>query len=115
MTDSNTAPQNFLDELSGSLLLTNVGTPFLIGLAVGYFAKKVIRLGLAVSGAVIALLFVLEHFGIISVNIGHLQALAGSAAETAKTSSEFLTANLKQYSSQGVSAVAGFFVGLKLG
>ena len=87
----------------------------MIGLAVGYFAKKVIRFGLLLSGAIIALLFILEHFGVISVNSDNLQLLATSATETAKSSSDFLTANLNKYSSQGLSAVGGFFVGLKLG
>lgn len=106
---------NILDDLSNSFLVGNLGTPFVIGLAVGYFAKKVLRLGLLVSGAMIALLFVLEHFDIISINIDHLHSLAGTATDTAKASGELLIDKLKNYSSQGLSAIGGFYFGLKLG
>jgi uncharacterized membrane protein (Fun14 family) len=114
----NTIPKtdtSIFDDLSNSFIVGTVGTPFVIGLAVGYFAKKVLRLGLLVLGAMIAMLFVLEHFSIISINIEQLQSLAGTASDTAKASSGFLMDKLKNYSSQGISAVGGFYLGLKLG
>ena len=36
--------------LSGSSLLSELGPAFIIGLAVGYFAKKVFRIGLFLFG-----------------------------------------------------------------
>jgi len=39
------------DIFSSTFLIGNVGAPFVIGLAVGYFAKKMIRTALFLGGA----------------------------------------------------------------
>ena len=54
------------DVFPSALLLTNVGVPFVIGVAVGYFAKKMLRVALFLGGAAIVLLFVSEYYGIMS-------------------------------------------------
>jgi len=106
---------NGTDFLSSEFLFGNVGAPFVIGLAVGYFAKKMLKLALFLGGAAIVLLFVTEYYGITQVNDNQLQNVASSATEFAKHSGSFLVDRLSHITSKGVSAAAGFFVGLKMG
>lgn len=107
------APAN--DIFSSTFLIGNVGAPFVIGLAVGYFAKKMLRTVLFLAGAAIVLLFVAEYYGIVNISDADLQHAADSATEAAKSSGGFLVHRLTSITSQGVSAAGGFFVGFKLG
>ncbi len=109
----NTAPSS--DILSSAFLFGNVGAPFVIGLAVGYFAKKMLRLALFLGGAAIVLLFVTEYYGITEMTDERLQSAANAATGMAKQSGGFLVERLGHITSKGVSGVAGFFVGLKIG
>ena len=104
-----------MDILSSSFLLGNVGAPFVIGLAVGYFAKKMLRLALFIGGAALVLMFVGEYYGFTNMSDASLQNAANSAVDAAKSSGGFLVERLSSISSKGVSATVGFFAGLKLG
>lgn len=84
-------------------------------MAVGYFAKKMLRTALFLAGAAIVLLFVSEYYGIIEISNAELQHAAESATDAAKSSGDFLVNRLSGITSKGVSGVAGFFVGFKLG
>lgn len=103
------------DYLSSTFLLGNVGAPFVIGLAVGYFAKKILKLALFLAGAAIVLLFVTEYYGLTDVSDAQLQSAANSATNMARDSGGFLIDRLSHITSKGLSAAAGFFVGLKFG
>ncbi len=103
------------DLFSSAFLFSNVGAPFVIGMAVGYFAKKMLRITLFISGAAIVLLFVAEYYGVISISDADLQHVASSATDAAKSSGDFLVRRLSSITSKGVSGVAGFFAGFKLG
>lgn len=103
------------DFLSSTFLLGNVGAPFVIGLAVGYFAKKMLRLALFLGGAAIVLFFISEYYGITHTSNEELQNAATVATNIAQQSGGFLMERLSHITSKGVSAVAGFFVGLKIG
>ncbi len=107
--------QNSPDILSNAFLLGNVGAPFVIGMAVGYFARKMLGLALFFGGGIIVLMFIGEYYGIISVNGEVLLDAANSAAQAAKNSGSFLLDRLAAVTSRGVSAVGGFYVGFKLG
>ncbi len=109
----NAAPST--DILSSAFLLGNVGAPFVIGLAVGYFAKKMLRLALFLGGAAIVLLFVTEYYGMTEMTDEKLQSAANAVTGMVKQSGGFLVERLSHITSKGVSAVAGFFVGLKIG
>lgn len=100
---------------SSDFMIGNVGTPFAIGLAVGYFARKMLLIALFLCGAAIVLLFVSEHFGITKISNVNLQQAADSATDAVKQSGDFLVKRLSSITSKGVSAVGGFFVGFKLG
>ena len=107
------APTN--DIFSSTFLIGNVGAPFVIGLAVGYFAKKMLRTALFLGGAAIVLLFVAEYYNIINITDAELQHAANTATEAAKQSGGFLVDRLTRITSKGASGAAGFFVGFKLG
>lgn len=101
--------------LSPNFLLGNVGAPFVIGLAVGYFAKKMLRMALFLGGAAIVLLFVSEYYGFTTASDAKLQHAANAATHFAQQSGGFLVERLSHITSKGVSAVAGFFAGLRFG
>jgi len=108
-----TAP--FTDIFSSTFLLGNVGAPFVIGMAVGYFAKKMVRTALFLIGAAVTLLFVSEYYGIAEISDAQLQNAATAATDVAKSSGDFLIKRLSSITSKGVSGTAGFFAGFKLG
>jgi uncharacterized membrane protein (Fun14 family) len=115
MTPSDLDNSAFNDIFSASFMLGSVGAPFVIGLAVGYFAKKMLRLALIFGGAAIVLLFVSEYYGIVTVNDDGLQRVADHALQAAQDSGSFLVHRLSSISAKGLSAAAGFYFGLKLG
>lgn len=103
------------DIFSSAFLIGNVGAPFVIGLAVGYFAKKMLRTALFLGGAAVVLLFTAEYYDIIDITDEKLQHAATAATEAAKSSGGFLVDRLTSITSKGASGVGGFFVGFKLG
>jgi uncharacterized membrane protein (Fun14 family) len=103
------------DIFSSAFLVNNVGAPFVIGLAVGYFAKKMLRTALFLAGAAIVVLFIAEYYGITSINDIHLQNAASAAANAAKNSGSYLINRLSHVTAKGISAVGGFYIGFKMG
>jgi uncharacterized membrane protein (Fun14 family) len=103
------------DFFSSDYLINNVGTPFIIGFAVGYFAKKILLLSLLVCGAAIVLLFVSEHFEVTHINYQKLEHTVEPATQWITQFKDFLLAHLSNFPSKGISATSGFLVGFKLG
>jgi uncharacterized membrane protein (Fun14 family) len=103
------------DIFSSTFLLGSVGAPFVIGLAVGYFAKKMLRTALFLGGAAIVLLFAGEYYGIVKVTDAELLNAANTATQAAKDSGNFLLSRMSTITTRGVSGAAGFFTGFKLG
>ncbi|MGD9947896.1 MAG: FUN14 domain-containing protein [Desulfobulbus sp.] len=104
-----------IDIFSTAFLLPNVGAPFLVGLAVGYFSKKMLKVALFLGGAAVVLLFVGEYYGVTHVDDQALHQTAQTAADLASQSGNFLFTRLSHLTWKGGSAVAGFLAGLKLG
>ncbi len=115
MNDTALETNSANDIFSSSFLMGNIGAPFVIGMAVGYFAKKMLRLALFVGGAIVVSLFVCEYYGIIQLSDLHLQDAANAATNATKQTGGFLMDRLTRISSAGASGAAGFFVGFKLG
>lgn len=103
------------DFFSPDFLIGNVGTPFAIGFAVGYFAKKMLRTVLFLGGAAIVLLFISEYYGVTQISDIQLQHATDTATAVAKQSGDFLVKRLSGITSKSVSAVGGFFIGFKMG
>ncbi|MCX7082632.1 MAG: hypothetical protein NT008_04650 [Methylococcales bacterium] len=106
-----TAP--LADVLNQDFLVGNVAEPFVIGLAVGFFAKKMLKTALFVLGAGVVLLFISQHFGFKGLNNLNLQEVGGHFMESVKQAFGFLKERLSNI--QGGSGVGGFIVGFKLG
>lgn len=104
-----------MNEDTSSFLLTTVGAPFAIGLAVGFFAKKALKVALFLAGGAIVALFISEYYGFHTVDNESLKNMADTATQGARQSGDFLMNRLSNISGKGVSAVAGFLAGLKLG
>jgi uncharacterized membrane protein (Fun14 family) len=60
------------DIFTSNYIFENIGTPFVIGLAVGYFAKKLLLISLFLCGGAIVLLFVSEYFGMTQISDANL-------------------------------------------
>ena len=103
------------DNTITNYLLADMGAPFIIGLAVGYFAKKTIKIALFLGGMAIVLLFVTEYYGMTDVSEEGLKQVTNIATGAVKQSGSFLVDRLSHITGKGLSAVAGFFVGLKIG
>ena len=103
------------DIFSAAFLIPNVGAPFIIGLAVGYFAKKMLKLALFIGGGAIVLMFVSEYYGFFTLSDASLQHATNVAIESAQSSGNFLIKRLSSITGKGVSSVAGFYCGLKMG
>jgi len=54
--------------------VTSIGGGFFIGILLGYFAKKIIKIAMFVAGGLVGLLLCLQQQEIISVNIEKLDA-----------------------------------------
>lgn len=112
MSNSVESPADFF---STPFFLGSVGAPFIIGMAVGYFAKKMLKTALFIGGGIIVMMFVFEYYGIVHVDDAQLQHAADAATDAAKSSSSFLVSRLSSITSKGVSATVGFFAGFKIG
>ncbi len=115
MNDSALQTSASNDIFSSTFLMGNVGAPFVIGMAVGYFAKKMLRIALFVGGAIVVALFVCENYGIIQLNDMLLMDAANAATDATKQTGGFLMDRMTRITSAGVSGTAGFLIGLKLG
>ena len=100
---------------NGSFLLINAGAPFLMGMAVGYFTKKTLKIGLFLLGLSIVALFVAGYYGLITVSGSDLTHSVEKGSGAANRFGAFLLANLSGLGGVGLGGCAGFFVGLKMG
>jgi len=93
-----------------------MGTGFLIGLSIGYVLKKSFKALLFLMGIALIAIFVLESQGVIRLNEAHLQESVSHGVDAFKQFALFLKERLTRFHvGSGLSAVAGFFIGLKIG
>jgi uncharacterized membrane protein (Fun14 family) len=91
-----------------------LGSSFLIGLAVGYFIKKSFKIVLFILGFSLILIFFMESQGVLTLNE---QVLEKSISE-GSTYFEFIVSSIQERITSfktGIGAGAGFLVGLKIG
>lgn len=115
MTPDKTRQASDPDIFSSEFLLGNVGAPFLIGMAVGFFAKKSLKIAVLVGGAILVVLFLAESWNLVTVKDGALIDAASKAAEAIQETGTLLTDRMHVISTRGGSAVAGFLAGFKAG
>jgi len=109
-----------LDNIEGAtsadtaLPYLEMGSSFLIGLAVGYFIKKSFKAVLFILGFSLIMMFFMESQGVFTIND---KVLEESIANGSKYFDYLVSAVKDRITSfqSGVGALAGFVVGLKLG
>jgi len=93
-----------------------MGTSFVIGLAIGYFIKKSFKFLLLLLGLGLVALFVMESQGMYTVNDEVIQNGVSSGVDSFQSMVAMLKDRLaKMELTSGVGAIAGFFTGLKFG
>ncbi len=94
----------------------DMGTGFLIGLAIGYTIKKSLKLMLLLIGLGMIGIFVLESNGYMTINEAHVTQTISYVSTTFQDFVLFLKNRLELFQvSKGLSAAAGFIVGIKIG
>ena len=93
-----------------------MGTSFVIGLAIGYFLKKFFKLFLLLTGLALVVLFVLESKGTIHIDDKMIESGVSSGVDSFQGLVAMVKDRLSNMKiSSGASAVAGFFAGIKFG
>jgi len=93
-----------------------MGSGFMMGMSVGYVLKKSFKLLLFLTGLAVITVFVLEQKGVIVLNETALDQNVNMGLEMFKTFGLWLKERLSSLKiAGGASAVAGFFVGMKMG
>ena len=93
-----------------------MGSGFMLGLSVGYVLKKSFKLLLFLVGLLVIAMFVLENQHIIVINEDSLDQNIALGTEAFKHFVLFLKERISSLKiAGGISAGAGFVVGLKMG
>jgi len=94
---------------------TSVGGGFFIGLVLGYFVKKIVKILMFVAGGIVGLLLYLQQQQIISLNLEKLET-SSMAILTSLTSTFDKMTQVGDFTSIGIpltaSIAAGFTVAL---
>lgn len=95
--------------------VTSMGGGFFIGVMLGYFLKKIIKILMFIVGGIVGLLFYLQQQQIISVNMESLEASMTSVLVSIGSTVE-KTTQFGDATSLGIpltaSVTAGFTIGL---
>ena len=96
-------------------IATSVGGGFFIGLVLGYFVKKIVKILMFVTGGIVGLLLYLQQQQVISVNMEKLET-SYTAILTSLASSFDKITQVGDFTSIGIpltaSIAAGFTVAL---
>jgi len=101
---------------NGGIGFLDLGSSFVIGLAVGFFLKKSLKIALFVFGFLFVMMFVMEGQGLFDVDEKSLEHGVNGGINAFQSLAIFLKERLSAMTfGKAGSAVAGFFVGLKMG
>lgn len=92
-----------------------VGSGFLLGLAIGYVLKKFFRIIMILFFTWIISLFAAEYYGIINVHSDNIVNAADHASEAGTRVLLWLRYRLESMTGNTIGLVLGFFTGLRLG
>ncbi len=95
-------------------VVTSMGGSFFIGVLLGYFVKKIIKIIMFVTGGIVGFLLYLQHQQIISVNIEKLEALSTFIITSFASSLDKIT-HISDVNSLGVPLVGGLSAGFAIG
>ena len=96
-------------------VLTSMGGRFFVGMMLGYFIKKIIKILMFVAGGIVGLLLYLQQQQIISVNIEKLETSSTVILTSLASTFDKMT-QVRDFTSIGIpltaSIAAGFTVAL---
>ena len=94
-------------------IATSVGGGFFIGVLLGYFVKKVIKILMFVAGGIVGLLLYLQQQQIISLNVERLEGSSMVILTTLSSSFDKMT-QIGHMSSLGIPLAASMAAGFTL-
>jgi uncharacterized membrane protein (Fun14 family) len=94
-------------------IATSIGGGFFIGILLGYFVKKAIKILMFVAGGIVGLLLYLQQQQIISVNIERIEGSITFALTTLSSSFDKIT-QTGDISSLGIPLTASMTAGFTL-
>ncbi|MBU1667104.1 hypothetical protein KKC13_01725 [bacterium] len=110
------SPDTTVDPSGSGFPFLEMGTSFIIGLAIGYFLKKSFKILLLLLGVGLVVLFVMESKGMYTVDDAAIQNGVSSGVNSFQSLVEMLKTRLSNMEvTTGAGAIAGFFAGLKFG
>ena len=94
--------------------VTSMGGGFLVGIMVGYFLKKIIKILTFVAGGMVVLLLYLQQQHVISVDIDKMQASSTFILNSVASSFDKVT-QAGDTASLGIPLAGGLSAGLAIG
>jgi len=94
--------------------ISSIGGGFFIGIILGYFLKKIIKILMFVGGGIVALLLYIQQQQIISVNIQKLEDSSTFILTSVVSSFDKMT-QFGDISSLGIPLAGGLSAGLAIG
>lgn len=109
-------PDGAVDASNSGFPFLEMGTSFIIGLAIGYFLKKSFKILLLLLGVGLVVLFVMESKGMYTVDDATIQNGVSSGVDSFQSLVAMLKNRLSEMEvTTGAGAIAGFIAGLKFG
>jgi uncharacterized membrane protein (Fun14 family) len=94
--------------------VTMMGGGFIIGIILGYFLKKIIKILMFIAGGIVALLLYLQQQQVISVDINKMEASSTFIFNSVASSFDKLT-QIGDMSTLGILLAGGLSAGLAIG
>jgi uncharacterized membrane protein (Fun14 family) len=95
-------------------IITSVGGGLFVGLILGYFIKKAIKILLFITGGLVGLLLYLQQQQIVSINLDKLEQSTNSFFISRGSSFDNIS-QIGNTSSLGIPMAAGLSAGLAIG
>ena len=81
----------------------SIGGGFLIGVLIGYFLRKILKLVLFALGGILSLLVYLQYQGLITMNMDKVQNIADKIIATLPNSISVITQAQNQFNSSTIN------------
>jgi uncharacterized membrane protein (Fun14 family) len=95
-------------------IATSIGGGFFIGIILGYFLKKIIKILMFVAGGIVALLLYLQQQQVVSVNVEKMEASSTFIFNLVASSFDKMTQS-GDMATLGIPLAGGLSAGLAIG
>jgi uncharacterized membrane protein (Fun14 family) len=94
--------------------ITSIGGGFFMGIILGYFLKKIIKILMFLAGGIVALLLYIQQQEVISVDVDKMEASSTLIFNSVASSFDKMT-QIGDTTSLGVPLIGGISAGLAIG